>query len=188
MVRGGRRRRKGRTTRAEFAQFEVLDDLVYDIDARKLIELVQLRLGEHHRDSVLRGLHPSGRTMVALDPDSLDTDRYGHRSGRTFFYRSGKSARNWWLGPVTGTSIKASAVLKPQVIGGDGARIDWVVSAWLRRNIDLQSVRGAAAGAIGRAVDEMLRAAVGRTVATPVAAGAPERPLTAAGTHWPPRL
>ncbi len=169
-MRRSKRRRKGgkRLRNSMSVTFTVIDDFVYDLNAVKLIEFVSMRLAEHHRDSTLKGQHPSGRPAPGLDKDSLN-GKYGPRegSGTTFFHNTGNSARAWLLGDITGTSVRAKRILKPNIVSHDGQNRDWIVNAWLKRGIDVQSIEGKAASVIGAAVDEYIEGNFGKTLSAP---------------------
>ncbi len=167
--------RKSRSRRAGGADvrnswgitFEVNRDLVYDIDATKLVEHVSQRLAEHHRDSILKGRHPSGGSLRKLETRSLDGTFGTRGSGRTFFHNSGESAKSWLLGEISGGSITAKRFLKPVIMADTPGKFDWVINAWLDRGIDLQSVKGQAAVVIQKAVDEYVSAGFGSSLFTP---------------------
>ena len=170
ILRRSKRRKKGgkRLRNSMSVTFTVIDDLVYDLNAVKLIEFVSMKLAEHHRDSTLKGQHPSGKPAAPLDADSLN-GKYGPREGTggTFFHNTGNSARAWLLGDITGTSVRAKRILKPNIISHDGQNRDWLVNAWLKRGIDLQSIEGKAASVIGAAVDEYIEGNLGSTLTAP---------------------
>ncbi len=174
------RRSKGRVVKDSFTvTLEVTESLVYDVNASKLIAHVSFRLAEHHRDSILAGRHPSGGKLHGLSARTLDGTFDDRGGGKTFFNNTGDSARNWWLGPVIGGSVKARRLLKPVIMSDGPGRWDFMINAWLRRGIDLQSIRGTAARVIAKATDEYLDLAFGRTLGTPLNPDLTEGHLTA---------
>ncbi|EDM74775.1 hypothetical protein PPSIR1_10970, partial [Plesiocystis pacifica SIR-1] len=137
------KRRDGSRSRSRNSftlDFAVATPLAFDLDMRKLVDELRLNLAEHYSLSLLASqladgsapLPPLSRKTQAIHPER-DPDSFGVRSGQL--------ARRWLIYPVRGTTVRASARLKPY--GGEGR--SHRINGWLERGIDLQSVRGDAA-------------------------------------------
>lgn len=133
------------------AQFAV------DLDVRKLLWLVRLRLAEHFSGQLLSGQTASGKGR--LPPLN------NKNAGRTRGVDTGEMARKWLMLPIRGGPLAARTTLKPW--GGDGRR--FMLNRELERGVDYQSLDGKAAEVIRKATDEWLKMAVGAGdgVATP---------------------
>lgn len=144
---------------------EVNIDLSYDFNAVKAIDHISTAVAEHNRESLKAGQHPTGGAMRPLSKKSLDENRYGQfrHGGVTFFNNSGESLDHFFLGPIKGSSMKASRWLKPVTVGAKGSpgEYDFMINRWLAQGIDLQGVTGKVAEVIQKATDEFLAGAIG---------------------------
>ena len=159
------------------AEFVVRDSLAFDLDCRKLIEHITIRLATHYRNSLLLGQRADGAgPLPGLSEKTLAINAsHGESRVGDFGAKSGWMADNWLLGKIRGSTVKASRIIKPN--GSDGRSIQ--INRWLataKVPVDLQSVDGRAARVIQEALQEWTNASFGRTV------GTPRIPRTLAGT------
>ena len=142
--------------------FAVASPLVFDLDIRKLVDELRVNLAEHYSLSLLAGRTADG--LGTLPPLSAATQAMDEpRISDTFGVRSGEMARRWLIFPVRGTSVRASAKVKPCGGGGRSHQIN----GWLARGIDFQSVRGDAEAVIKSTIAAWMAATHGTTVSTP---------------------
>lgn len=135
---------------------------MFDLDMRKLVELVAYRLAQHYRDALLRGEDPTGKRLPKLK-------RKGEGINRSFGVRSGELAHRWTFGKMRGSHVRASIAVFPV---RDEHRID-AVRNWLARKkdrVEVMGIQGEAAQVIQSAVREWMFLAGGDGVATPATA------------------
>ncbi len=150
------------------AEFVVRDSLAFDLDCRKLIEHITIRLATHYQNSLLLGKRADGGGDLPHLAEGTKAINLSHGESRIgeFGAKSGFMATNWILGKIRGSTVKASRIIKPN--GADGRSHQ--INRWLTRPggpVDLQSVDGRAARVIQEALQEYTNAAFGHTVATP---------------------
>lgn len=140
-------------------------DLAFDLDMRRIVAHVTLGLARFFQEQLERGERPSGFGALPEVLRELPRGTKGPRRKQHVGYRTGYMAEHWYLGPVRGGVFSATRLLKPY--GGSGgadhrneAR-DLVLNVLLDRGIDFQSVRGKAAGVIGKLFQEAVGASFG---------------------------
>ncbi|MEM6988905.1 MAG: hypothetical protein AAF721_00365 [Myxococcota bacterium] len=144
-----RRKSKGRRGRNSFqVELHANAQFAMDLDVRKLLAIVRVRLADHFKAKLLAGQKPSGR---GTQP-ALKSGETRHRGVVT-----GDMARKWLLLPIRGGALSAATTLKPW--GGEGRR--FMINRELARGVDYQSLDGEAAKVIERATAEWLAMAAG---------------------------
>ncbi len=128
-----------------YTRLRRLDPLAFDLGVRKLVDELRVNLAEHYSLSLLVGRFADG--SGALPPLAERTKHWQLDGGgpvprvaQTFGVRSGEMARRWLVLPVRGSTVRASAKVKPW--GGEGRSHQ--INGWLERGIDFQSVNGEA--------------------------------------------
>ncbi len=149
------------------ADFRVETDLAYDLDARKVVEHISIALATHYQNSLLVGQRADGSGPLPGLSDRTVATAIEQGTARVggFGLKSGWMARNWTLGKIRGTSLRATRQVKPN--GGNGR--NFMINQWLDRPnpVDLQSTIGAAAFVIQRGLAGYVEGAHGQVLYTP---------------------
>lgn len=154
-------------------------DFAFDIDMRRIVAFVSIGMARFFRDQLERGERPSGFGPLPDVKKRSDPENRKHLEAEPVLeyararphvgYRTGYMADHWWLGPIGGTTHRASRTLKPYG-GMGGAPVagkrealgrDFLINILLDRGIDFQSVKGKAAGVLGKLFNEAVRRSVG---------------------------
>lgn len=160
------RKSGGAALRGWGAQLEVARDMVFDIDAKRIVEYVSDGMADYFGERMLAGLRPDAGTLPEV---SSETQQISKRADSSMGVRSGWMAENWDVGKINGTSFRADRVLKPNGGSGQTTRGSiglapggraFVIQNLLRRKhepVDFQSVKGSAA----KRLQELLVEALG---------------------------
>ena len=156
-----RQLRKGKRLRNSFvAELRAKAQFAVDLDCRKLVHRIRLRLAQHYADKLSAGERASGRGQLPKLKSKKPKD-----IGRTRGVETGEMVSRWMMLKVHGSPLSSRTTLKPW--GGDGRR--FMINRELLGGVDYQSLDGEAAEVVRAATAEWLKAAVGAGdgVATP---------------------
>lgn len=140
-------------------------DLAFDLDMGRIVAFVSIGMARFFRDQLQLGERPSGFGALPNVTRKLPARVHGPRQQQQVGYRTGYMADHWYLGPIRGGVFSATRLLKPY--GGSGGKAhrndarDIVINVLLERGIDFQSVKGKAAGVMGKLFNEAVAASFG---------------------------